>query len=106
MKLEPKVIKIKKGDYVRLLEGPPESVSMQSGAVSLQPGETVGKHSTETNEELLIVLEGEGSFILSKGKRLKMNVDTLLYCPPDTEHDVKNTGSGILRYIFVVAKAK
>lgn len=105
MKREPRVIKIKKGDYVRLLEGPPESVSMQSGAVSLQPGKTVGKHSTKTNEELLIVLEGEGSFILSKGKQLKMNVDTLLYCPPDTEHDVKNTGSGILRYIFVVAKA-
>jgi len=79
---------------------------MQSGAVSLQPGETVGKHSTKTNEEILIVLEGEGSFIISKGKQLLMNVNTLLYCPPDTEHDVKNTGPGILRYIFVVAKAK
>ena len=106
MKLEPKVIKIKKGNYIRLLGGPPESVSMQSGAVSLQPGETVGKHSTKTNEEILIVLEGEGSFIISKGKQLLMNVNTLLYCPPDTEHDVKNTGPGILRYIFVVAKVK
>jgi quercetin dioxygenase-like cupin family protein len=106
MKPEAKVIKIKTGDYVRLLAGPPESVTMQSGAVTLRPGQSIGKHSTKTNEELLIVLGGEGTFILSESRQLKMEAGCVLYCPPDTEHDVKNTGLGILRYIFVVAKAE
>ena len=108
MNLEPKVIKYETEckEYVRLLGGPPESIVMRSGAISLRPGKTVGKHNTEEHEELLIVLEGEGSLILSENKHLEMKVDTVLYCPPDTEHDVKNTGSGILRYIYVVAKTR
>ena len=106
-KPEPKIIKLEEGkEYVRLLGGPPESVTMRSGAVTLQPGKTVGKHNTESYEEVIIVLEGEGFMILSGGKQLELKVGTLLYCPPDTEHDVKNTGSTPLRYIYVVAKTR
>jgi quercetin dioxygenase-like cupin family protein len=92
-------------DYVRLLGGPPETFSLRSGAVALQPGKTVGKHSTETYEEVVVVLEGEGAMLLSEGQELPLKVGTVAYCPPDTEHDVKNTGSTVLRYIYVVAKA-
>jgi mannose-6-phosphate isomerase-like protein (cupin superfamily) len=90
----------------KLLGGPPESVLMRSGAVFLKPGQTVGKHNTEDNEELLIVLEGEGSLILSENRQQEMQVDTVQYIPPDTEHNVINTGSSILRYIYVTAKTK
>lgn len=107
MVLEPKVINGDTGEetYHRLLGGPPESVSMRSGKVALQPGETVGKHSTESNEELLIILEGEGLFLLNDDQRLEIKAESVLYCPPDTQHDVKNTGLTPLRYIYVVAKA-
>lgn len=107
-KPEPKAIRIEADgkEYVRLLGGPPESITMRSGAVTLQPGKTVGKHNTESYEELIIVLEGEGSMVLSGSKQLEMRVGTVLYCPPDTEHDVKNTGSTPLRYIYVVAKTR
>ncbi len=106
MKPEPKIIKIEpRGqEYIRLLGGPPESVSMRSGAVSLQPGRNVGKHNTESNEELLIVLEGEGFLLHGKDKQLDMVAGNVLYCPPETEHDVRNTGAGILRYIYVTAR--
>ena len=93
-------------DYVRLLGGPPETCSMRSGAVALQPGKTVGKHSTETYEELVVVLEGEGVMLLNGDQELPLKVGVVAYCPPNTEHDVKNTGSTVLRYIYVVAKAK
>ncbi len=91
-------------DYVRLLGGPPETCSMRSGAVALQPGKTVGKHSTGDHEELIIVLEGEGSLLLNEDRELPLEVGTVAYCPPNTEHDMKNTGSTVLRYIYVVAK--
>ena len=93
-------------DYVRLLGGPPDSINMRSGAVMLQPGKTVGKHNTGAYEELIIVLEGQVAMILSDGKLLEIKLGTALYCPPDTEHDVKNLGAGPLRYIYVVAKTR
>ncbi len=93
-------------DYVRLLGGPPETSTMRSGAVALQPDKTVGKHSTGINEELIVVLEGEGALLLGDGRELSLKVGTVAYCPPDTEHDVKNTGSTVMRYIYVVARAK
>ena len=93
-------------DYLRLLGGPPETHSLRSGAVALQPGKTVGKHSTENNEELIVVLEGEGALILNEDQELPLKVGTVAYCPPDTEHDVRNTGPAVFRYIYVVAKAK
>lgn len=103
----PKVIKIGPGDqeYLRLVGGPPESVTMRSGAVTLQPGKTVGKH-TESYEEFIILLRGQGSMILSDGKLLDMRIGCAVYCPPDTEHDVRNTGAEPLSYVYVVAKTR
>jgi quercetin dioxygenase-like cupin family protein len=108
MNPEPKIIKaeMRGQDYIRLLGGPPESIVMRSGEVLLQPGKMVGKHNTECNEELLIVLEGEGSLLLTENRQLEMKAGSVLYCPPETEHDVRNTGPGILRYIYVTARTK
>jgi len=93
-------------DYLPILTGPPESVSMESGLVILAPNRTVGKHSTKEHEELLIVLEGEGQMIFSDGSTLPVKRNTALYCPPQTEHDVKNTGTTPLRYVYVVADVR
>lgn len=57
-------------------------------------------------EELLIVLEGEGQMIFSDGSTLPVKSNTALYCPPRTEHDVKNTGTVPLRYIYVAAEVR
>ncbi len=91
-------------EYLRVLGGPPESVTMRSGYVVLQPGNSVGKHSTEAFEEMVIVLDGEGEMILEDGTVLPLKPYAVAYCPPATEHDVRNTGSGPLRYIYVVAR--
>lgn len=88
-----------------LLSGPPETVTMKSGYVVLEPGRSVGRHSTEHHEEMLVVLEGRGEMLFHDGSKLKIEGGTALYCPPATEHDVVNTGSGNLRYVYVVADA-
>jgi len=93
-------------DYLPILTGPPESVAMESGLVILAPNRSVGKHSTKEHEELLIVLEGEGQMIFSDGSTLPVKRNTALYCPPRTEHDVKNTGSVPLRYVYVAAEVR
>ena len=92
--------------YLQLLSGPPETVTMRSGRVMLSPGKSVGKHSTGTNEEILVILEGQGEMRIAGGTTLQLNRSVVAYCPPNTEHDVLNNGTGILRYVYVVARAK
>lgn len=89
-----------------LLSGPPETVTMKSGYVVLEPGRSVGRHSTEHHEEMLVVLEGQGEMLFHDGSNLAIRGNTALYCPPETEHDVVNTGSGMLRYVYIVAASR
>lgn len=89
-----------------ILAGPPETVTMKSGYVVLDPGHFVGKHSTGQHEEILIVLEGHGEMLFHDGSTVELKAHTALYCPPETEHDVKNTGASQLRYVYVVADAR
>jgi quercetin dioxygenase-like cupin family protein len=93
-------------EYVRVLGGPPETVTMRSGQVVLTPGESIGKHNTEAYEELLVVFEGEGEMQITGGPTLPLKAGSVAYCPPRTEHDVLNTGAGRMRYLYVVAIAE
>ena len=102
-----KVVALQKSEngILPILSGPPETVTMKSGYVVLEPGRSVGRHSTEHHEEILVVLEGQGEMLFHDGSKRKIEGNTALYCPPETEHDVVNTGTGNLRYVYVVADA-
>jgi len=104
----PKIIKLdsKGKDYLRVLEGPPETSTMRSGLVTLAPKKSVGKHSTENYEELVIILDGQAEMRITGGEILRLAKGFAAYCPPRTEHDVLNIGNETLRYIYVVAEAK
>jgi quercetin dioxygenase-like cupin family protein len=93
-------------EYVRILGGPPETVTMHSGFVVLAPGKSVGRHSTKNYEEALVVLEGEGNMMIVGGPTLGLKAGSVAYCPPRTEHDVVCTGSGKLKYVYIVANAE
>jgi quercetin dioxygenase-like cupin family protein len=90
-------------DYARVLGGPPATHSMRSGYVVLGPGKSVGKHSTEGYEEVVVVFEGTGTMTITGGPELSLGQGSVAYCPPQTEHDVTNVGQGTLRYLYVVA---
>jgi len=74
------------------------------GLVVLASQKSVGRHSTGQNEEVLIVLEGQGQMLFGDGRTLPVEANHAVYCPPRTVHDVKNTGQSVLRYVYVVAK--
>jgi mannose-6-phosphate isomerase-like protein (cupin superfamily) len=107
-KPRPKVVELDSGgkDYLQVLGGPPESVTMKSGLVVLAPNKSVGKHSTGPHEELLVVFEGQGEMSFKDGSRLDVKANHAVYCPPETEHNVTNTGRAVLRYVYVVASTK
>ncbi len=89
-----------------ILGGPPETVAMRSGSVVLLPSKAVGRHNTDDYEEAIVVLAGTGEMRIANGPVLTLKPYVVAYCPPGTEHDVINTGSEPLRYVYVVAKVQ
>lgn len=89
---------------VDLFQGPPETITMRSGYVVLAPGHSVGKHSTKDYEEVVTILSGNGEMRITGGDTLKLRQYSVGYCPPQTEHNVFNTGTDTLRYIWLVAR--
>jgi mannose-6-phosphate isomerase-like protein (cupin superfamily) len=102
--MQPRSIPIPSGgkSYLSLLGGPPDSVSMRSGYVELLPGESVGLHNTENCEELIVPLSGHGQLTSPGADPLPITINFVLYNPPNTPHDVVNTGDVPLRYIYIV----
>ena len=78
---------------------------MRAGLVTLAAGESVGRHTTGSREEVIVVLEGRAELRLEGAAPLEMDPGTAAYVPPGTGHDVVNPGERPLRYVYVVAEA-
>jgi len=104
----PKLIVLDKlsPDSTQVLNGPPETVTMRSGYMVLAPSKSVGRHSTKENEETIVVLAGAGEMKIIGGSTLHLQAYCVAYCPPNTEHDITNTGTDTLRYVYIVARTK
>ncbi|MBN1796183.1 MAG: cupin domain-containing protein [Sedimentisphaerales bacterium] len=92
-------------EFQRLLDKNTQSYGMKAGKVYLEPGESCGLHSTSQNEEMLIFLSGTGTALIEGSEPLPAGVGKIAYIPPQTQHDIKNTGNDPLIYIYCVAPA-
>lgn len=86
-----------------LLSGAPVTSGLRSGFVRLRPGETVGWHTTGAHEEELVILRGKGEAEIEGRSGMPIREGMIAYIPPQTRHNVKNTGTGALEYVYVVA---
>jgi quercetin dioxygenase-like cupin family protein len=86
-----------------LLKGAPQTSGMRGGSVKLKPGESVGWHSTSANEEALVILRGTGVANIEGHPNVTLTEKSLAYIPPQTRHNVVNTGTQMLEYVWVVA---
>ena len=93
-------------DYQRLLSGEPQTCGMHSGRVFLAENQDCGLHSTKNHEELLVFLSGSGELLIGENERLEVGIGKISYIPPNTQHNVQNTGSEPLVYIYCVAPVK
>jgi mannose-6-phosphate isomerase-like protein (cupin superfamily) len=105
---EPKlvILNLDSSGYQRVFKGVPETVTFHSGLVTLKPGESVGHHNTHDYEEIIIIFSGEGQMIFDGGKKFYLKFGEVAYCPPNTGHDVTNTSSLPLKYLYVASKTK
>jgi mannose-6-phosphate isomerase-like protein (cupin superfamily) len=90
-------------DYQKLLDGEPQTQGMRAGRVYLCPGKTCGQHTTGANEEVLVFISGQGELLIGENDSFPVGKGKVSYIPPNTVHDVKNTGTEPLVYIYCVA---
>ena len=91
--------------FQRLLSGTPQTHGMKSGKVFLQPGEDCGEHATDDREERIVFLSGNATLTIEEKKRFDVGQGKVSYIPPNTVHNVKNTGAEPLIYIYCVSPA-
>jgi len=104
---QPLVIPIQcAGGDCPLLKGVPHTAGMRNGFVRLLPSATVGWHTTGNNEESLVILQGHGEALLEGQASMPFTAPSVVYIPPATRHNIKNTGKEPLQYVYVVANAK
>ncbi len=92
-----------KPENQKLLAGLPQTCGMRSGRVYLAPDQACGQHSTKDREELLVFLSGRGDLQIGEKECFKVGTGKVSYIPPNTIHDVQNTGTEPLIYIYCVA---
>jgi mannose-6-phosphate isomerase-like protein (cupin superfamily) len=92
-----------KPEYQRVFQ-PPQSIGLKAGRVHLEVGAECGTHSTEEKEEVLVILQGQGQALLGEKEErvLEIGVGKIAYIPPHTIHNITNTGTEPLVYIFTV----
>ncbi|MHC4542646.1 MAG: cupin domain-containing protein [Planctomycetota bacterium] len=76
----------------RLLAGRPKTCGMRAGRV-------------KDREELLVFLSGRGELLIGEQGRFQVGEGKVSYIPPQTAHDVRNTGAEPLVYVYCVAPA-
>jgi|SRR5580658_6834622 mannose-6-phosphate isomerase-like protein (cupin superfamily) len=89
-----------------LLKGEPQTSGMRGGSVKLKPGESVGWHSTAGNEEALVILRGTGVAKSDGHQDVPLAEKSLAYIPTSTRHNVTNTGTQVLEYVWIVAPVR
>lgn len=91
--------------YQEICDGDKDSTVFYSGVVTMAPGKSGHVHSTEIYEEMIMVLSGQAQVRITNGKNLDLEYGNIGFIPPDTEHQVFNTGTTSLKYIYVAVKS-
>jgi len=79
----------------------PTTPEFTAGVTDLAPGGWLGHHRHEP-AELYYVLQGEGILAVG-GEEHAVNAGTAVYIPGNSEHGIRNTGSGHLRFFYAFA---
>ncbi|MHC4757917.1 MAG: cupin domain-containing protein [Planctomycetota bacterium] len=66
----------------------------------VQPGGCTPLHS-HPNEHEVFVLEGNGVFVC-EGNEYEFEPEHVIFAPPEKQHQFKNTGDSILRFLCLI----
>ena len=90
--------------FKRLFGNSNKQKGLAAGLMVIKKGDSVGIHNTENREEILVVLQGKAQVSVA-GKRFILKNGMMLYIPPNSLHNVRNTETRLLKYLYVTAAA-
>lgn len=68
----------------------------------LAPGGVLEPHHHD-NEEVYLILEGEGRGSFGFGESVPVEVGMYFHLPPHAEHGLENTGDGVMKVLIATA---
>lgn len=74
------------------------------GWMTLQPGDSIGFHKHETNEDTYIIISGEGIFKNTDGKEYPVKAGDVTIARKGQSHALVNTGKEPLVFLDVIAE--
>lgn len=72
------------------------------GMTILPPGNSTSSHAHESESEAWLIVQGTGKAVLD-GESADVAPETVIFVPPNTEHQLLNTGPTELRMFWVYA---
>lgn len=92
------------GDYAILPgKGPENSAFTMLGEVTLMPGSSIGMHTHGENEEIYIVLSGEGTYVDNDGSENIIKPGDTTLTRKGEKHSLANNGGAPLTFLAIIA---
>lgn len=74
------------------------------GWLTLPPGASIGLHKHTNNEDVYLIVEGDGIFVGTDGKEIPVSDGDVTIARPGQSHSLKNTGRRPLRFINFIGQ--
>jgi putative monooxygenase len=91
-----------RSSWILISEKTVGSRNLALGVNETEPGSMVPEHRHETEEEVMLFLEGEGKFITAD-REIYLKPGICVYNPPGALHKIVNTGTTKLKFVWVYA---
>ena len=74
------------------------------GWMTLQPGASIGMHTHKDNEDVYVIVTGEGTFTDSDGKKTVVRDGDITIARPGDSHALAKTGKTPLIFLNFIGK--
>jgi len=101
-KVEPERRTPPRSSWLLVSEKTVGSKNLALGVNETEPGSMVPEHLHESEEEVMLFLEGEGKFI-TNDQEIDLKPGICVYNPPGSPHRIINTGTTKLKFVWVYA---
>lgn len=85
-------------------KGPEGSALQMLSSNTLHPGSSVGFHQHIDNEELYVIISGDGTFYDNDEKPVQVGAGDMMLTLKGQSHGLTNTGKEPLNFLAVIAK--
>lgn len=93
-------------DIFQSIVNNPNALSIQLTLINQAPPRIVSKQTHDNIEAMIITLSGTGEVkvqgVKFNNKILPMSQSHIVYCPPNTEFSIINTGKKNLKYLYII----